>query len=177
MVPDAIRIGRLALPVTTIVLGALAGVFACRPRRRRSAGARAPRPIEAEASARLAVTQQTLDETTARLHAVTEQLGETRARLAEARAEVLRLSGRAQAITDRAEAEMGRMESAAITALESAAASNRQDVAGLRQRLATAEDAARVLRAELDTERRRSEQLQSALTNRDTARDPREHRA
>lgn len=165
-----IPIGQLAIPATILALGALARRVARWSLRRRFVGARGPGPAEAEteASARLAATRQTLDETTARLHAVTEELGETRADLTEAQAEVLRVNGRAQALTDQAEAEMGRMESAAITALESAAASNRQDVADLRQRLATAQDAARILRAERDTERRQSEQLQSALASRDT---------
>jgi hypothetical protein len=183
--PGGIPVDQVALPVTMFVLGVLAGTVASRSLRRRSVVARVPMPIEAEASARLAVTQRTLDETTARLHVVTEQRDETRAGLAEAQAEVLRLSGSAKAMTDRAEAEMGRMESAAIAALESAATSNRQEVAELRHSLATAEDAARVLRNEFDAERRRSASLQSALADRDiqlanlrvSARDTRGHRS
>ncbi|WP_018638934.1 hypothetical protein [Parafrankia elaeagni] len=160
---------------TALVLGALAGTLASRVLRPRSAGARAsesaetPASVETETSTGLATTRYRLDETSARLRLVTAQLDETRAALAEAQAEVLRMSGTTQAMTDRAEAEMGRMESAAIAALESAAASNRQEVAGLRQSLANAEDAARVLRADLDAERRRTTLVESALAGRDAA--------
>jgi predicted nucleic acid-binding Zn-ribbon protein len=151
-----------------VLLGGLAGTVASRSLRRRPGAAGPPAPIEAESSARPAASQGALDDTAAKLRSVTARLGETRAELDEARAEVRRLSDRAKAMSDRAETEMGRMESAAIAALESTAASNRQEVAGLRELLAAAEDAARALQAELDAERGRSEQLQSALTGRDT---------
>jgi chromosome segregation ATPase len=187
MTPSSRQDGHVAAPVTTLVLGALAGTLASRMLRLRSAGVRAPEPIEieTETSTRLATTRHRLDETSAKLRLVTQQLDETRAALAEAQAEVLQMSGTTKAMTDRAEAEMGRMESAAIAALESAAASNRQEVAGLRQSLAAAEEAARVLRADLDAERRRTALIESALASRDvqladlraTVRDTDDHRA
>ncbi|ADP81225.1 hypothetical protein [Pseudofrankia inefficax] len=167
MTPRNHQDGHVAASVTTLVFGALAGTVASRVLRSRSAVVRTPEPIETAMSTNLATTRRRLDETSAKLGLVTRQLDETRAALAEAQAEVLRMSGTTKAMTDRAEAEMGRMESAAIAALESAAASNRQEVAGLRQRLAAAEEAARVLQADLDAERRRTALIESALASRD----------
>jgi chromosome segregation ATPase len=152
------RGGRVASPVTMLMLGAMAATAAGRSLRRWSGARRSAGP---------AVDQRALDEISARLRLVTAQLEESRAGLAAAQAEVLRTSDTAKATADRAETEMGRMESAAIGALESAAAANREEVAELRRRLTHSDDAARALQTELDIERRRSEQLQSALAGRD----------
>ncbi|CUU60353.1 hypothetical protein Ga0074812_13868 [Parafrankia irregularis] len=167
MTPNGRQDSHVAAPATALVLGALAGTLASRLLRPRSAGGRTPELNDAGTSTGPVAAPGRPDESSARLRSVTRQLDETRAALAEAQAEMLRMSGTTKAMTDRAETEMGRMESAAITALESAAASNRQEVAGLRRSLAAAEDAARVLRGDLDAERRRAALIESALAGRD----------
>jgi chromosome segregation ATPase len=85
----------------------------------------------------------------------------------KAQAETLRMSSRARDLTNRAETEMGRLESAAITALESSAASHREEVAVLRAQLHAAEESARDLETELAGERALTERLRSFLADRD----------
>ncbi len=94
-------------------------------------------------------------------------LGETRRRLAQADAEVMRLRAQAQALADQKEAEMGRLESGAIAALESTISAHGERVAALEVQLRAAEEAARSQDQQLDAERRRSSQLQAALAERD----------
>jgi hypothetical protein len=126
-----------------------------------------PAPAEAEASARLAVTEQRLAESEARLAETGTKLADTRRKLSEAHAEVLRMSARAQAMADQKEAEMGRLESGAIAALESTIATHREQVTALELQLHAAEETVKLQQQQLDAESRRAAQLQAALAERD----------
>jgi DNA anti-recombination protein RmuC len=95
------------------------------------------------------------------------QLAQLHHRLATADSEVLRMRAQAQALADEKEAEMGRLESGAITALEQTIAKHQERVTGLEFRVRTAEEATRNTESMLDAERRRTAQLQAALAERD----------
>jgi hypothetical protein len=95
------------------------------------------------------------------------RLDEAYRRLAQADGEVLQLRERAQALADQNEAEMGRLESGAITALESTIAAHQEQVDAMQARLGALEDSLREQTGQLDLERRRTAQLQAALTERD----------
>lgn len=96
-----------------------------------------------------------------------KRLAETLRRVAEADAEVLRMRAEAQALANRHEAEMGRLESGALSVLESTIAAHTEHVATLEGQLQEAEERTRQQEQQLDAERRRTGQLQLALTERD----------
>lgn len=95
------------------------------------------------------------------------ELAETRRQLTDADAEVVRLRLQAKELADRKETEMGRLESGAIAALESTIATHQEQVTQLEERLKAALNVAEERGHELVIERRRCEQLQSALAERD----------
>lgn len=95
------------------------------------------------------------------------QINQLHQRLATADTEVLRMRAHAQSLADEKETEMGRLESGAIVALESTMQQHQEQVARLEFRLREAEETARNTERMLDTERRRTAQLQSALAERD----------
>ena len=161
--PSGGPLGLLACAIVTALAGFVVG------RRRRRPATHPATPAVAELAARLTVTQRLLDDTQERLRHADDDGERLRRELSGAQAEVLRISGRAKVMTDRGEAEMGRLESAAILALEHAAAAHRGEVAELKERLARAQDAEQALRADVDGERRRAAQLEAALTQRDRA--------
>jgi hypothetical protein len=107
----------------------------------------------AEMEARLSESQSTLMETWRQL------------KLTEA--ERVRMQRQVQELEDRKEAEMGRLESGAIAALESTIATHREQVAQLEEKLRAAERSAQEHIRELALERGRSARLQSALAERD----------
>jgi chromosome segregation ATPase len=117
------------------------------------------RAADAEAGALVA-------ELEARLNESQSLLTETRRQLGQADAEVARMRLQVRDLEDRKEAEMGRLESGAIAALESAIASHREQVAKLEEKLRAAEHSAAEHIQELDVERRRSARLQTALAER-----------
>lgn len=94
-------------------------------------------------------------------------LKETQARLGQAEAELLRLRRQVRGLEDRKEAEMGRLESGAIAALESAIAAHAEQVARLEEKLLTTEGTVEEHIRELAIERNRCAQLRSALADRD----------
>jgi hypothetical protein len=115
---------------------------------------------------RLDQAQARLVELEARLNESQWALQETRRQLGQAHAEVIRLWRNVQELADRKEAEMGRLESGAIAALESTIAAHREQVAKLQEKLRAAETAAEEHVQELVVERRRSDQLRAALSER-----------
>jgi hypothetical protein len=88
-------------------------------------------------------------------------------RLAVSEAEVQDLRVAVATIEDRKEAEMGRLESGAIEALDSLIATHQRRMLTLESDLQTATSAARYQERELEAERRRALRLQAALTERD----------
>jgi chromosome segregation ATPase len=88
-------------------------------------------------------------------------------RLATSEAEVENLRVAVTTIEDRKEAEMGRLESGAIEALDSLIATHQRRQSALETQLQTAKATARYQERELEAERRRSLRLQAALTERD----------
>jgi hypothetical protein len=88
-------------------------------------------------------------------------------RLATSEAEVQDLRVAVTTIEDRKEAEMGRLESGAIEALDSLIATHQKRQLALETQLQAAKSAARYQERELEAERRRSLRLQAALTERD----------
>jgi hypothetical protein len=107
------------------------------------------------------------EDAAARLVEMEMRLVDTRRRLAETSAELLRMQAKTQAVADEKEAELGRLESGAVAALESTLAQHRERVAGLEIRLQAAEETVQLQVRQLDVERRRSVQLRAALTERD----------
>jgi septal ring factor EnvC (AmiA/AmiB activator) len=116
----------------------------------------------AELEARLAEAQAQLSRTTTGLAGLQDQavranseleqaqaelartqaaLGETRRQLSEADAEVVRLRLQTRDLVDRKEMEMGRLESGAIAALESAIETHQKQVTKLEERLQATERA------------------------------------
>lgn len=95
------------------------------------------------------------------------QIIQLRDQLTTSEAESLRLRTKIRVLADEKETEMGRLESGAIVALESAISKNEELVTELETKLAAAEQAAREAEELLDAERRRSTQLQKALAERD----------
>jgi chromosome segregation ATPase len=153
--------GLVAAAIAGVLIGFAAGL------RRRRPSVRLPAPADDEVHARFTAAQQMLDDTRTHLREAEKELRRTREELVQAQAEAFRISGRAKAMTDRSETEMGRLESAAIVALESAAASHRAQVADLTQELDRVRETVRGLEQQLDGERRTSAQLETALAERD----------
>lgn len=158
--PEAV-FGLLTSAVAVAVVGFAAGRRCRRPARL------PPAPGDSELWARLTVAQRLLDEARARVADLEGELDRARRNLVDTQAEALRISSRAKRMTDRTEAEMGRLESAAIIALESMAASHRAEVADLREQLTRAQDSVHTLQAQLDGECQRASRLESALAERD----------
>jgi hypothetical protein len=88
-------------------------------------------------------------------------------RLATSEAEVQNLRTAVTTIEDRKEAEMGRLESGAIEALDSLIATHQRRQLALEAQIQAAKSSARFQERELEAERRRSLRLQAALTERD----------
>lgn len=120
-----------------------------------------------DSTARLSAVELRAAEAEARLADAETRLLEARRRLGEADAELLRMRAHAQALADQKEAEMGRLESGAIAALESTIAAHQEQVNGLEEQLRAATDGTREREQELEAERRRVAQLQTALAQRD----------
>jgi myosin heavy subunit len=95
------------------------------------------------------------------------QIMQLRDQLTTSEAESLRLRTKIRVLADEKETEMGRLESGAIVALESAISQNQELVTELEAKLSTAERTVRETEELLDAERRRSAQLQKALAERD----------
>ncbi len=128
----------------------------------------------ADARARTAYTEARLTQAEARVAELETRLADSqddlrqlRRQLGQADAEVVRLRLEARDLVDRNEAEMGRLESGAIAALESTIASHREQVVHVEDQLRAAQAAAEEQHQELAVERRRSAQLQAALAERD----------
>jgi len=121
----------------------------------------------AYAEARVDRARVWVTELEARLSESQSTLKETWRQLKQTEAELVRMRRQVQELEDRKEAEMGRLESGAIAALESTIATHRDQVAKLEEKLRAAESTAQEHVRELAVERRRSAQLQSALAERD----------
>lgn len=87
--------------------------------------------------------------------------------LTRAEVELVRMRRQVREVEDRKDAEMGRLESGAITALESTTAAHQEQTAKLEEKLRAAEAAIEECVRELDFERKRSARLQAALAERD----------
>ena len=88
-------------------------------------------------------------------------------RLVTSESEVANLRAAVASIEDTKEAEMGRLESGAIEALDSLIATHQRRLLILESELQTATSTARDHERELEAERRRSLRLQAALAERD----------
>jgi chromosome segregation ATPase len=95
------------------------------------------------------------------------QISQLREQITVSEAESLRLRTKIRVLSDEKETEMGRLESGAIVALESAISQNQALVTELEERLRTSEQALQEAEGLLDAERRRTAQLQHALAERD----------
>lgn len=144
-----------------VLLGFVIGRYG-RPTRRGSAATGPGSYVEA----RLVHAQARMTELEARINESESMLRATRRQLGQADVELVRMRMQVQELEDRKEAEMGRLESGAITALESTMATHREQVAMLEERLRAAETAADEHARELAVERQRSTQLSSALAER-----------
>ena len=80
---------------------------------------------------------------------------------------MVRLRLQARELVDQKEAEMGRLESGAIAALESTISAHQEQVTELEAKLAAAERTAEEREREVAAEHRRAQQLQAALAERD----------
>ncbi len=94
-------------------------------------------------------------------------LTETWRQLSQTGAELVRLRVHVRELENRAETEMGRLESGAIAALDSTIAKHREQVVALEEKLRAAENTIAEQARELAVERGRRAQLQSALAERD----------
>lgn len=102
--------------------------------------------------------------------AVTElehRLRASRAEVVKLQAEALRLKAAVDAVADRKDAEMGRLETAAIEALDSLIASSTKRMTALEEESRLAAAAAREHERDLEEERYRVARLQAALSERD----------
>jgi exonuclease VII large subunit len=97
----------------------------------------------------------------------TPTTGELERQLAAAEATAHELRRTVATITDHKDAEMGRLESRAIQAMDSLIASHQERVHALQSHLQTASAEARYHERELEAERRRTLRLQAALVDRD----------
>jgi chromosome segregation ATPase len=95
------------------------------------------------------------------------RLRSSRAEVVTLQAEALRLKTAIAAVADSKDAEMGRLESAAIEALDSLIASNQQRMTTLEEETAASAATARRHERDLEEERRHALRLQVALTDRD----------
>jgi hypothetical protein len=98
---------------------------------------------------------------------VNQAKAELERQLTDSRTEVEQLRAAASELSDRKDAEMGRLETGAIQALETTIASHTQRVDALRNELDKAQELIRGLEQDLLIERSRSERLQAALADRD----------
>lgn len=87
--------------------------------------------------------------------------------LAAARDEATALRSELARLTDRKDAEIGRLETGAIQAMESTMASSRERIADLERRLQESADEIRGLEVRLQSERGRTSRLETALVERD----------
>jgi hypothetical protein len=95
------------------------------------------------------------------------QIIKLRDQLTSSEAESLRLRTKIRVLSDEKETEMGRLESGAIVALESAITKNQELVAELEAKLSASEQTVRETEELLEAERRRTATLQKALAERD----------
>ncbi len=180
----------VVLVLAAVALGVMLGRYAWprRPRRRATRSAPVvgvwpvtgpPAPQEGlqagdeDARARAEYAAAQVDQARRRAAELEARLSESQSmltaiwhRLQHTEAELNRMQRQVRELEDRKEAEIGRLESGAITALESTIAAHREQVAELDEKLRTAESGVREHVRELAIERRRSAQLQSALTER-----------
>jgi archaellum component FlaC len=174
----------VVLVLAAVALGVMLGRYAW-PRRRDTpsapvvpvrpvAGLPAPRDglhaADEDARVRAEYAEAQLDQARLRAAELEAQLSESQSmlrgiwhRLQHTETELGRLHRQVKELEDRKEAEIGRLESGAIAALESTIATHREQVAELDEKLRAAESAAQEHVRELAVERRRSAQLQSAL--------------
>lgn len=87
--------------------------------------------------------------------------------LAAARDEAAALRSELARLTDRKDAEIGRLETGAIQAMESTMASSRERIADLEKRLQESAEEIRGLEVRLQSERGRTSRLETALVERD----------
>lgn len=95
------------------------------------------------------------------------RLQSSRAEVVKLQAEALRLKAAVSAVSDRKDAEMGRLETAAIEALDSLIASSTRRTTALEEESRVAAAAARDHELALAEERNRAARLQAALSERD----------
>lgn len=158
----------IAQAAVLLAVAVLAGFLTGRylwPRRQPVQEGTDPVPLPAEGTLQTPASQRTEDEAT--VLQLQARLEESHRRLAQADEELLRMRAHVQAVADHSEAEMGRLESGAIAALETAIASHREQMEALQAQLRAAEETRREQAQQLDLERRRTAQLQSALAERD----------
>lgn len=134
-----------------------------------SAGAQVAdaRARTAEAEAQLARVRTWVNELEAQRSVAQSMQKETSRRLRQAESDLDQARRQVRDLEISKEAELGRLESGAISALESAIAAHREQVARLEEKLRAAQDTIEEHIAELTVERNRSGQLQSALAERD----------
>jgi chromosome segregation ATPase len=94
-------------------------------------------------------------------------LDERDGRLRASRAEIRELRAALVSVVDRKDVEMGRLETAAIEALESTIAAHRERIRTLENQLRAAESAVQQKELHLAEERHRTKRLQAALAERD----------
>lgn len=145
-----------AVALGALVLGVLGGQYT----RSRRAAARGFHPGHQDEAQRTGEQAAGRSESDAMLREARSQLARVAAELAAARQQIRELA-------DQREAELGRLESGAITALESTIATHREHVAQLEEKLHAAEAAGQENVRQLAVERGRSARLQSVLAERD----------
>ncbi|HET9657367.1 MAG TPA: hypothetical protein VFP72_18590 [Kineosporiaceae bacterium] len=158
----------IAQAAVLLAVAVLAGFLTGRylwPRQQPAQESPDPLPVPAAGTPQAPASRRTEDE--AMILELRARLEESYRRLAQADEELLRMRAHVQAVVDHNEAEMGRLESGAIAALETAIASHREQLEALQVQLRTAEETNREQAQHLDLERRRTTQLQSALAERD----------
>jgi chromosome segregation ATPase len=99
--------------------------------------------------------------------ALQRELDDARHEADELRIRVAELTGEVQAVSDRTEAEMGRLESGAIATLESVITNHRRRIDALELQLRDARIEVRNGRRQLDHEQLRNSRLEAVITQRD----------
>lgn len=173
-VPSLVALLVLAAVAIGVVLGRYAWPRRGPYRQDPPAAAVGPGALGFGSRARSADTDARLDqalaraaELEARLKGAQSELDETLRQLRQTGAELLRMRLEVRELEKSKEAEMGRLESGAIAALESTMATHREQVAKLEEKLRAAESTAAEQARQLTYERSRAAQMQSALAERD----------